>query len=73
MNCWHNRQVRLRLRLEDYRPAKQPEQWREWTVEMQQSAIQLALASRESDEAAILAAARRLNTSCVKCHEVFCR
>ncbi len=63
--------AQVAVKLEDYRPARQPEQWREWTVEMQQSAIQLALASRESDEAAILAAARRLNTSCVKCHEVF--
>jgi len=58
-------------KLEDHRPAKQPEQWREWTVEMSQSGMQLVLASRENDEPAILAAARRLNTSCVKCHEVF--
>ncbi len=63
--------ARVAVKLEAHRPAKQPEQWREWTVEMQQSAMQLALVSRESDEAAMLAAARRLNTSCVKCHEVF--
>ncbi len=57
--------------LQNHRPAKHPERWREWTVEMHESAAQLALAFRESDEPAILAAARRLNTSCVKCHEVF--
>jgi len=57
--------------LENHRPVQQPEQWREWTVEMHRSAMQLALANRESDEPAILAAARRLNTSCVKCHEIF--
>ncbi|MGO9470957.1 MAG: RNA polymerase sigma factor [Isosphaeraceae bacterium] len=65
------RSAQVALKLEEHQPAKQPEQWREWTVEMHRSAIQLALASRASDEPAILAAARELNTSCLKCHEIF--
>jgi len=65
--------VQVAVTLEDHRPAKQPRQWREWTVEMRQSGMQLALACRQSDQPAILVAARRLNTSCVKCHEVFCQ
>jgi RNA polymerase sigma-70 factor (ECF subfamily) len=59
--------------LERHRPAKQPDQWSQWAVEMRQSAMQLALVSRESDDGAILAAARRLNSTCIKCHEVFCQ
>jgi RNA polymerase sigma factor (sigma-70 family) len=59
------------VRLEDCSPTKQPEQWRELTIEMHQSATQLALAGRENDEPSILMAARRLNTSCIKCHEIF--
>jgi hypothetical protein len=59
------------VKLGEHRPAKQPEQWQEWTSEMQQAATQLTLASRQGDELSIFAAARRLNSSCVQCHEVF--
>ncbi len=45
------------VKLEDHHPTNQPEQWRQWTVAMHQSAMQLALASRESGETSILAAA----------------
>jgi RNA polymerase sigma-70 factor (ECF subfamily) len=58
-------------KLDQNRPAQQPEQWREWTSEMRRAATQLALASREEDPIPILVAARRLNTSCLQCHEVF--
>ena len=63
--------ARAAASLENYRPTKQPELWSEWTIEMRQSATQLALAGRQSDEPAMLLAAQRLNTSCVKCHEIF--
>jgi RNA polymerase sigma-70 factor (ECF subfamily) len=63
--------ARAARELQDHRPAAQPEQWRDFTAEMHRSAIQLALASRQSNEIPILVAAQRLNTSCVQCHEVF--
>lgn len=59
------------IKLEEHRPAKQMEQWRQWTVEMRQSAAQIALASRGGEEIPILTAAQRLSASCVQCHEVF--
>jgi RNA polymerase sigma-70 factor (ECF subfamily) len=65
------RAAEVAVKLESHHPAKQPEQWREWTAEMHRSAAQLTLASRDSDEPGILAAARQLNTTCIKCHEVF--
>jgi hypothetical protein len=38
---------------------------------MHQSGLQLAQATQEHNELAMLSAARRLDASCVKCHEVF--
>jgi RNA polymerase sigma factor (sigma-70 family) len=45
--------------------------WRTYTLLMEGSATQLAQASEAGDQPAIVAAARKLEASCVDCHRVF--
>ena len=47
--------------------------WRAYAIEMRRSASVLAQATQKNDTSAMLAAARRLDASCLKCHEVFRR
>jgi RNA polymerase sigma-70 factor (ECF subfamily) len=58
-------------RIEGHDPGEQPKVWRKYALEMQHSASQLAEASQRDDRLAMLSAARRLDASCHKCHEVF--
>jgi RNA polymerase sigma-70 factor (ECF subfamily) len=46
-------------------------EWLQLTDEMRRSALDLARAARGEESGPILLAARRLNASCKKCHEVF--
>jgi RNA polymerase sigma-70 factor (ECF subfamily) len=57
--------------LEGVDPGKNRDQWRGYAVEMRQSALVLAQATQENDPFAMLTAARRLDASCLKCHNVF--
>ena len=59
--------------IEGYEPNKQPDQWREYSSEMKLSAALLAQAASENDRSSMLLAARRLNSSCLGCHEAFCQ
>jgi RNA polymerase sigma-70 factor (ECF subfamily) len=58
-----------RLQAED--PARMRDRWRQSASAMRQAALELALASRDTNPLALLTAARRLDASCLKCHEVF--
>jgi Sigma-70, region 4/Cytochrome C' len=58
-------------RIEGHDPGEKRDDWRKYAVEMQHSALQLAQASQRDDRLAMLVAARRLDASCHKCHEVF--
>jgi hypothetical protein len=57
--------------IENHNPGDNKDVWRKYAVEMRDSASQLSEASRRDDRLAMLAAARRLDASCQKCHEVF--
>ena len=57
--------------IEDYEPAKLPGQWRKYSTEMRLSAVLLAQATQQYDQPSMLAAARRLNATCLGCHEAF--
>ena len=58
-------------RIKIHEPGKRPDDWRKLAVEMGDSASLLGAASQRDDRLAMLAAARRLDVSCHKCHEVF--
>jgi RNA polymerase sigma factor (sigma-70 family) len=58
-------------RIEGHDPGEKRNDWRKYAVEMEDSALQLARASQRDDRLAMVSAARRLDASCQKCHEVF--
>jgi RNA polymerase sigma-70 factor (ECF subfamily) len=45
--------------------------WNQYATDMERSASDLELACRDSDAPAVIAAAQRLDTSCMSCHAVF--
>jgi RNA polymerase sigma factor (sigma-70 family) len=57
--------------IERYEPGKLPDDWRNYSAEMRQSAILLAQATQENNHASMLSAARRLGATCLGCHETF--
>jgi RNA polymerase sigma factor (sigma-70 family) len=59
--------------IDRYQPGKRPEQWRKYLSEMKLSAAVLAQATSENDRSSMLSAARRLDSSCLGCHEAFCQ
>ena len=48
-----------------------PKAWQKWSVDMRQSAIELAEAAQAMNPARVKAAAKKLNTSCTDCHDKF--
>jgi hypothetical protein len=50
---------------------KDPEDWKQWSVEMRDAALKLAEAVRKRNADAVLQASQKLNGSCVRCHNVF--
>ena len=68
---WRDGPPRPRQRSKRTIPARIGRSWRGFAFEMRQSGLQLAQATQEHDELAMLSAARRLDASCVRCHEVF--
>ena len=64
--------TRVAGEIDRYEPGQQSVQWRDYLSEMRLSAALLAQATGENDRSSMLSAARRLNASCLGCHEVFC-
>jgi RNA polymerase sigma factor (sigma-70 family) len=52
-------------------PGTNQDDWRRFTDQMRVSAEQLAQAATQNDPAALLVAARRLDSSCLSCHNLF--
>jgi RNA polymerase sigma factor (sigma-70 family) len=57
--------------IERYEPGKRSSDWQNYSTEMRQSAILLAQSTQENNPASMLSAARRLNATCLGCHETF--
>jgi RNA polymerase sigma factor (sigma-70 family) len=57
--------------LDAYDPGAHRDEWRLFAAEMRHSAMQLAQAAQQNNQLAMLTAARRLDASCLKCHEAF--
>jgi RNA polymerase sigma-70 factor (ECF subfamily) len=58
-------------RIDGFDPGRDRPAWDGYTEQLQLSALAMVQASRDDDELALLAAARRLNGSCVRCHLTF--
>jgi hypothetical protein len=71
VTAFARRAIRVADEIEQYASAKRPEEWHKYATEMQRSAILLAQASQQNDRSSMLSAARRLNATCVGCHEAF--
>jgi RNA polymerase sigma factor (sigma-70 family) len=57
--------------IEMHDPGKNRDAWRRYAVEMRQAAVQLTQATQDHNQLAMVSAARRLDASCMRCHEVF--
>jgi RNA polymerase sigma-70 factor (ECF subfamily) len=60
-------------RIEEHTPGRSVPLWSRFATEMRDSAMEVERACEESDAMALVAAARRLDASCVNCHAVFRR
>lgn len=58
-------------RLDDIDPGRDRPRWRAYALAMRRSALDLDRAAESGDAPALLAAARVLNESCVRCHLAF--
>jgi RNA polymerase sigma factor (sigma-70 family) len=58
-------------RIDDYDPGHERAEWRRHVGEMREAALALARSARERDRGAAVDAARRLNLSCLGCHDAF--
>jgi hypothetical protein len=65
------RAAQVATELETHDPGKNQDEWREYAGEMRRAAEQLVQNTKENNPLAMLAAAHRLDASCLKCHEVF--
>jgi RNA polymerase sigma factor (sigma-70 family) len=65
------RSAQVAAEIVNHDPGKMRDIWRDNAIAMHDSALQLAQASQENDRAALVAAAMRLDATCLKCHEVF--
>jgi RNA polymerase sigma-70 factor (ECF subfamily) len=62
---------RVAAEIADHDPGNHRERWVYHVARMQRAAVDLSTAARRSDQIALIAAARRLDATCVNCHEVF--
>jgi RNA polymerase sigma-70 factor (ECF subfamily) len=60
-------------RIQGATPARSAPLWSRFAADMRASALDLERACEQSDVAALVAAARRLDASCVRCHAAFRR
>jgi RNA polymerase sigma-70 factor (ECF subfamily) len=65
--------ARVSREIYGYDPGRNRDNWRDYVVEMRTSAVLLAQATEENDAFGMLSAARRLDVSCQKCHNLFCQ
>jgi RNA polymerase sigma-70 factor (ECF subfamily) len=65
--------ARIAERIEGHDPGRNRDDWREYVIEMRTSALLLAQVTEQNDASGMLFAARRLDTSCQKCHKAFCQ
>jgi RNA polymerase sigma factor (sigma-70 family) len=63
--------AQIATELESYDPGRNRDEWRELAGATRRSSEQLVQTIQENNQLAMLAAAHRLDASCVKCHEVF--
>jgi hypothetical protein len=63
--------AQIAVRIKGFDVGENQEAWQEFAGEMQRSAVLLAQAAQQNNSFAMLAAARRLDATCVQCHEVF--
>jgi RNA polymerase sigma-70 factor (ECF subfamily) len=63
--------VRSAAQVATHDPGRLRDDWRDSAREMEDSALELAQASQQGDQLAMVTAARRLDASCLKCHELF--
>ncbi len=63
--------TRVAIEIEPYLPGRNRDLWRVLAGEMRVSAEQLAHAAREDDRTGMILAARRLDASCINCHDLF--
>jgi RNA polymerase sigma factor (sigma-70 family) len=66
------RATRVAGEIDRYEPGERSLQWREYLTQMRLSAALLAQATGAKDRSSMLSAARRLNASCLGCHDAFC-
>jgi hypothetical protein len=65
------RATQVAQEIEHHEPGKNRDEWRKYSADMRVSAVLLAQATRENDPSSMLSAARRLNATCLGCHEMF--
>ena len=57
--------------IEHIDPGKHRDDWRKYSADMRVTAVLLAQATQDNDSSSMLSAARRLNATCLGCHEMF--
>jgi RNA polymerase sigma factor (sigma-70 family) len=57
--------------LKDHDPGRRQRDWQTFAEDMRRSALDLARASTAKEDRGVLLAARKLNATCQKCHEIF--
>jgi RNA polymerase sigma factor (sigma-70 family) len=65
------RAAEVATELESHKPDRNQDQWRAFAGEMRLAAEQLVQNTQANSPLAMLAAAHRLDATCLKCHEVF--
>ena len=65
------RATQVAQEIEHYQPGYHRDEWRNYSADMRVSAVLLAQATRDNDSSSMLSAARRLNATCLGCHEIF--
>jgi hypothetical protein len=50
---------------------KDPQDWKQWSTDMRDQALALAAAAKKNNAPMVLAATKKLYTTCVKCHGIF--
>jgi RNA polymerase sigma factor (sigma-70 family) len=63
--------ARIATAIENHDPGTNQDVWQTYAIEMRLSAGLLALATHENNRPDMILAARRLNASCLNCHDLF--
>jgi RNA polymerase sigma factor (sigma-70 family) len=71
MIAFAHQAAKVATEIEEHDPGRNRHEWRNFAIEMRAAAVQLAHAVQEDDRSVVLAAAGRLDASCLRCHDVF--